>query len=147
MTIVVDLVKRFEGFERVARDRRPVMAVPYLCPANYWTIGYGHVCRQDHPSIDQATGELYLADDLAIAAVAVHRLITRPLEPNQLAALTSWTFNLGSGRLQGSRLRAVINRGELSEAPGEIRRWVYAGGSQLPGLVARREAEAALFIG
>lgn len=139
------LVKHFEGFHRVTVLRPVVMSTPYICPAGYWTIGYGHVCRQDHPAISEPQGEAYLDQDLNIARAAVARLITWPLQPAQFDAMTSWTFNLGSGRLKGSTLRAVINRGDLGAAPAEIRKWVYGGGRKLQGLVDRREAEAALF--
>ena len=135
MSAALDLVKRFEGFSPTV----------YLCPAGYWTIGYGHVCRQDHPAITSEEGEAYLDQDLNIARVAVAKFIVWPINEYQFDALTSWTFNLGASRLRGSTLRAVINRGELDEAPDQFRRWVYAGARKLAGLVARREAEAALF--
>lgn len=143
---LIELAKAFEGFHRVVRGRVPVTAGPYLCPAGYWTIAWGHLCAKDHPPVDQAQGEIWLRQDLAIAGLAVRKLITWPLSQGQLDALTDWTFNLGSGRLRASTLRAVINRGELERAPGELRKWVYGGGQKLPGLVARREAEIALFL-
>lgn len=143
---VVELVKRFEGFHRVVRGSDPVMAGPYLCPARIWTIGYGHVCPKDHAPIDEPMAERYLAGDLEIAARAVRRLITVRLTAGQFGALTSWTFNLGAGRLRASTLRRVINEGDLHRAPAELRKWVWGGGRKLPGLVARREAEVALFL-
>lgn len=62
----------------------------------------------------------------------------------RLAAIVDFTFNLGAGRLQTSTLRRQINQRDWSNAASELRRWVYGGGKVLPGLVARREAEAAL---
>jgi len=38
-----------------------------------------------------------------------------------------------------------LNAGDYSGAAAEFSRWVFAGGQQLPGLVKRRTAEAALF--
>jgi hypothetical protein len=38
-------------------------------------------------------------------------------------------------------------RGNYAHVPGEFMKWVYGGGVKLPGLVTRREAEAALFAG
>lgn len=139
------LVKHFEGFHRVVTRKPVITAAPYLCPAGYWTIAWGHLCRQDHPPVTMEQGEVYLDRDLAVARGDVLRLITWPLSRLQIDALTSWTFNLGAGRLRGSTLRAVINRGELDRAPAEFRRWVYAGGKKLAGLVERREAEALMF--
>ncbi len=142
---LLSLVKEFEGFHRLVRLSAPPTAEPYLCPAAFWTIGYGHLCERSHPPITEPAATDYLVADLAIARAAVDRLITRPLTTGQADALTSWTMNLGAHRLRGSTLRAVINRGEMDRAVPELRRWVYAGGVKLAGLVARREAEALLF--
>ncbi len=141
-----DLVKNYEGFARVVRLRPVPMARPYVCPAGYWTIGYGHVCDPAAPEIEEPAACRLLDADLAIAGQGVRRLVTYPLAPLQFAALTSWTFNLGQARLRASTLRQVINRGELDAVPGQFRRWVYAGARVLPGLVARREAEVALWL-
>lgn len=62
----------------------------------------------------------------------------------RLAAIVDFTFNLGAGRLQASTLRRRINQLDWAAAGKELRRWVYGGGKALPGLVARREVEAAL---
>ena len=59
----IDLAKRFEGFHRVPKHD-PHRAYPYICPAGYWTIGYGHLCQPDHPPISEEEGESYLAVDL-----------------------------------------------------------------------------------
>jgi lysozyme len=69
-------------------------------------------------------------------------LVTDP--EGRLAAIVDFTFNLGAGRLQTSTLRRRINQRDWPSAAQELRRWVYGGGKVLPGLVARREAEAAL---
>jgi lysozyme len=51
---------------------------------------------------------------------------------------------IGPGRLQTSTLRRRVNQREWNAAGQELRRWVYGGGRVLPGLLARREAEAQL---
>ncbi|MFV8605055.1 lysozyme [Ralstonia pseudosolanacearum] len=139
------LAKRFEGFHRVARAD-PTRAHPYVCPAGYWTIGYGHLCDPTHPTITQAQAEAYLAADLVTALNATLRccpvLATGP--EAKLAAIVDFTFNLGAGRLQTSTLRRRINQRDWVAAASELRRWVYGGGKVLPGLLARREAEVAL---
>lgn len=142
---LIGLVKHFEGFHRVVSRSEPVYAAPYICPAGFWTIGFGSLCRQDHPPITVEQAEAKLDWDLGLARGAVLKLISTPLTQNQYDALTSWTFNLGHARLRGSTLRAIINRGELDHVPDELRKWVYGGGRKLPGLIARREAEAALW--
>jgi lysozyme len=143
----VDLAKRFEGFHRVPKSD-PGRAHPYVCPAGYWTIGYGHLCDPAHPPISVTEGEAYLARDLVIAHDATLRfcpvLATEP--EGRLAAIVDFTFNLGAGRLQTSTLRRRVNQRDWLAAATELRRWVYGGGRVLPGLRTRREAEVALLL-
>lgn len=141
----IDLAKRFEGFHRVPKND-PGRAHPYVCPAGYWTIGYGHLCDPKHPPITEAEAEVYLARDLQTALAASLRycpvLATEP--EGRLAAIVDFTFNLGAGRLQTSTLRRRVNQRDWEAVATELRRWVYSGRKVLPGLVMRRQAEAAL---
>jgi len=141
----IELVKRFEGFHRVPKSD-PGRAQPYICPAGFWTIGYGHLCDPKHPPITEVEAEVYLAHDLQTALAAALRycpvLATEP--EGRLAAIVDFTFNLGAGRLQTSTLRRRINQRDWAAAATELRRWVYGGGKALPGLVARRHAESIL---
>ncbi|NDP37335.1 MAG: lysozyme [Rhodoferax sp.] len=142
--VAAELAKRFEGFERKVKRGTQVSAVPYVCPAGFWTIGYGHLCKPDHQPITEKEAEAYLAQDLVKALNATLRycpmLATEP--EGRLAAIVDFTFNLGAGRLQTSTLRRRINQRDWLSAAQELRRWVYGGGKVLPGLVTRREAEA-----
>ncbi len=145
----VDLAKRFEGFERKAKRGVEITAIPYICPAGFWTIGYGHLCDPKHPPITEAEAEVYLARDLRTALAATLRycpvLVTEP--EGRLAAIVDFTFNLGAGRLQTSTLRRRVNQRDWSAAEQELRRWVYGVGRALRGLIARCDAEAALVNG
>lgn len=142
----ITLAKQFEGFERRVKRGTQIAAIPYVCPAGFWTIGYGHLCDSKHPPITEADAEVYLAHDLITALNATLRycpvLATEP--DGRLAAIVDFTFNLGAGRLQTSTLRRRINQRDWPSAARELRRWVYGAGKMLPGLMARREAEAAL---
>lgn len=144
----IDLAKRFEGFHRVPKHD-PGRAHPYICPAGFWTVGYGHLCDPKHPPITEAEAEIYLARDLQTAFTATLRfcpvLATEP--EGRLVAIMDFTFNLGAGRLQASTLRRRINQRDWRTAGKELGRWIHGGGMVLPGLVARREAEAALLLG
>lgn len=123
----------------------------YRCPGGYLTIGYGHVLKwYEHELFKQGISK-EMATDLLVADVAsaersVNLLIQARLTQNQFDALVSFTFNLGSGALQSSTLRMVINRCEYHEAPRQLRRWVFAGGRKLRGLVRRRRDSAILFM-
>ncbi|MBU9359833.1 lysozyme [Burkholderia multivorans] len=143
----IDLAKRFEGFHRVPKTD-PGRAHPYVCPAGYWTIGYGHLCDPKHPPITEAEAEVYLARDLQSALAATLRycpvLATEP--EGRLTAIVDFTFNLGAGRLQTSTLRRRVNQRDWGAAVTELRRWIYGSGRVLPGLVARREAEVTLLL-
>ena len=142
----IELAKRFEGFERKVKRGVEITAVPYICPAGFWTIGYGHLCDRKHPPVTEADAEVYLARDLQTALAATLRycpvLTTEP--EARLSAIVDFTFNLGAGRLQTSTLRRRVNQRDWVAAELELRRWVYGRGRVLPGLVARRDAEAAL---
>ena len=142
----IELAKRFEGFERKVKRGIEITAIPYICPAGFWTIGYGHFCDPKHPPITEAEAEAYLARDLQTALAATLRycpvLATEP--ESRIAAIVDFTFNLGAGRLQTTTLRRRINQRDWSAAATELRRWVYGGGKVLPGLFARREAEISL---
>ena len=144
----IDLAKRFEGFHRVPRAD-PGRAHPYVCPAGYWTIGYGHLCDPKHPPITEAEAEGFLAADLKTALNATLRycpvLATEP--EGRLAAIVDFTFNLGAGRLQTSTLRRRVNQRDWPGAGRELLRWIYGGGRVLPGLRARRAQENRLMLG
>lgn len=142
----IELAKQFEGFHRVPKSDPLRLAHPYICPAGYMTIGYGHLCDPRHPPITEVEAEVYLARDLQTALAATLRYCpVLAAEPEgRLSAIVDFTFNLGAGRLQTSTLRRRINQRDWSAAATELRRWVYGGGKVLPGLFARREAEISL---
>lgn len=131
-----EIVKYFEGLRLKA----------YRCPAGIWTIGWGST-RGVVPGmvIDYAEAVRRFKLDWAVAQNAVLRLCPGLSGP-RLDAITDFVFNLGSGRLAASTLRRRINRGDWRGAAEELGKWVFAGGHKLPGLVARRAAEKALFL-
>lgn len=144
----IDLAKRFEGFERKVKRGVEISAIPYICPAGFWTIGYGHLCDPKHSPITEAEAEAYLARDLnaALAATLRHCPVLATEPERRLAAIVDFTFNLGGGRLQTSTLRRRVNQRDWAAVATELRRWVYGGGRVLPGLATRRNAEAALVL-
>ena len=143
--VAIDLAKRFEGFCRVPKSD-PGRAYPYVCPAGFWTIGYGHLCDAKHLPITMEEGEAYLAADMADALRATLRYcpVLATESDGRLAAIVDFTFNLGAGRLQASTLRRRVNQLDWAGAAQELRRWVYGGGRVLPGLVIRRNVESKL---
>ena len=137
----VELIKHFEGYSRK----------PYICPAGYLTIGYGHVIKKEDAykyiaGIGDTEAEALLRIDLMKAEDGVKRQISVALNQNQFDALVSFVFNLGEGRLKASTLRRMLNRGEYEAAANQFSRWVFADGKKLAGLIKRRDAEADLFL-
>lgn len=145
----IELAKRFEGFERKVKRGTAITAIPYVCPAGFWTIGYGHLCDAAHPPITEGEAEVYLTRDLQTALVATLRYcpVLATESEGRLAAIVDFTFNLGAGRLQTSTLRRRVNQRDWIAAGRELRRWVLGGGRILRGLVDRREAEVYLLKG
>lgn len=140
--LTLDLVRRFEGFR----------AAPYQCSAKVWTIGYGSTrdpagrrITQATPSIGRDVAQDWATADLQRRARITRRLVRVRLTDGQMAALTDFTYNLGSGALKASTLRQKLNRGDYEGASREFRKWVFAGGRRLRGLVRRRAAEKTLF--
>jgi lysozyme len=144
----IELAKRFEGFHKVPKNDPQGHAYPYICPAGFWTIGYGHLCDEDHPPITKGEGEVYLTQDLqtALNSTLRHCPVLAAEPEGRLAAIVDFTFNLGAGRLQTSTLRRRVNQRDWSAAARELRRWVHGGGRVLPGLVTRREAEVLMLL-
>ena len=133
----IELATTFEGF----------YAKPYICPAGFWTIGFGRLCSKNHPPITKAQAEIYLAQDLQDALLGTIRLCPSLLaqDENWLGAIVDFTFNLGIGRLKMSTLKKKINNEEWGDVPTELNKWVYGGGRKLKGLVLRRQMESTYF--
>lgn len=126
------------------------MVVPYRCPANILTIGFGHTKGvKKNMRLTKQEAENLLRDDMKIYEADVKRLVDVPLTQYQFDALVSFVFNLGSGAFSGSTLRKKLNAGDYSAVPAQLMRWNKArvGGKLQPltGLTRRRAAEAALF--
>ena len=149
----INLISEFEGF---AKEISPDVAVPYKCSAGYPTIGFGAIygldgnrVKMDHEPITREQAENLLRRDTKISYNAVARL-TQPyfhkLTENQVGALTSLTFNIGSGNFRASQIRSKITRGEIEGAGKLFWQWRRAGGRIVKGLVRRRAKETELYF-
>lgn len=142
MPITMELIWRFEGLH----------LRPYLDPIGVATIGLGTTVYPDGRRVSLADAPITRDEAIVLARWYVRsrclptvlRLCPELDTPGRLAAVLDWSFNLGAGRLRASTMRRRINERRWDAVPGELRRWVYAGGRRFPGLVRRREAEAAL---
>lgn len=121
--------------------------VAYRDAAGVPTIGYGHTAGvRMGDRISQQQAKALLRQDVEAVMRQVRALDVARTEA-QLEALTSFAFNLGIARLRSSTLLKVIRQGGSKQAiQREFKRWVYAGGRKLSGLVKRREWEASHFF-
>ena len=134
----VALIQKFEGCELEA----------YKCPADVWTIGYGHTKGVvEGMKITKEEAEQMLIDELHEYENYINKYVNVALSQNQFDALVSWVYNLGPANLTASTMLKVLNNGEYEEVPAQMKRWNKAGGKVLDGLVRRREAEALLYLG
>lgn len=142
LEIVSEFVKRYEGFSLKS----------YRCPAGVWTIGHGVT------GPDIVGGMVWTREQCeARFALEMRRYLARTqellppgLNDNQIAALTSFAYNVGVGGLANSTLLKFVRAGKFPEASREFLKWNKAtvGGKKvvLNGLTARRVAEAELFL-
>ena len=133
----IELIKKHEGFRAKA----------YKCPADKWTIGYGHTLNvKSTDVIDKAQAEVFLRQDVEFAEKEVNKHNLN-INQNQFDALVSFVFNLGVGNFARSTLlRKIKSNANDPTIRREFERWIYAGGKILNGLVRRREEEANLYF-
>ncbi len=117
------------------------------------TIGWGHAGKDVRPNsvITEETAEVLLAQDVAAAERAVRRLVWADLNENQFGAVVSWVFNLGEGKVRGSKTLSLLNQRRYLEFADALLQWdkiTLADGTKksLPGLTRRRQKERALFL-
>ena len=141
LNLAAGLCRKFEGLR----------LTPYLCPAGIPTVGYGStryadgraVTLKDPPITAAQAGDLLLLtlrrDYLPGVLKASPGLNNKP---QALAAILDFAYNVGVRAYAGSTLRRKVDAGDWAGARAELARWVRGGGQVLPGLVARRAAEA-----
>jgi lysozyme len=148
------LIKKWEDFR----------AKPYLCPAGVWTIGYGTThkpsgspVKGDDPEIDEATATAYMEVHCERLLAQITALVTVHLTWFELAAMVALTYNIGVGIHDGhtgdfadSSIVRCANAQDYKGAATHFLDWDKAhikGVLQVvPGLLARRQDEAALFL-
>lgn len=135
--IALDFIRNEEGCELKA----------YLCPAERWTIGYGHTAGvTEGMEISQAHAEDLLRADVIDVAQRMSSYIKAPVTKWQYIALVSLSFNVGDLRRKAPKLLHNLNSRQEDRAAHEFLGICRAGGKVVPGLKRRREKEAKLFL-
>jgi lysozyme len=141
----VALIKRYESCR----------LKPYLCPANVWTVGWGHT----GPDVDtwakagkeltQHQADSVLAFDLERFETCVARVCPKATGP-QFSACVSLAFNIGTDAFAKSTVARRLNAGDIQGAADAFLMWTKARVKgelkELPGLLKRRHAERKLFL-
>jgi lysozyme len=134
----LDAIKGFEGYSAAP-------AWDYKQSSS----GYGTKAQPGDENIppDQLKGihEQRFQDEIGKAAASVDAFNPN-LPPGVRAALTSLTYNAGPG-WQQSGLGQAVKSGDYDKAREIFLQYNKAGGEVNPGLVARRQKEAAWFTG
>lgn len=112
-----------------------------------WTIGWGHTGMDVHEGLvwTQEQADIALLEDRKTAAAAVNRHVDVAITQKQFSALVDFVYNEGEGHFATSTLLKLVNQRRWLEAEAEFKKWIYAGGEKLAGLVTRRENEAKIF--
>jgi lysozyme len=148
----VSLAKQFEGCRLAA----------YQDPAGIWTIAWGEtwywsdadrigrlvregdVCTQDQ-------ADLWLFDDMADRCKGLIMWLPSGTTDSQAAACLDLAYNIGLGNFRSSTLLRLLIAGDVKGAADQFLVWdkAHVDGQlvTLPGLLKRREAERALFLG
>lgn len=141
----IKLITSFEGFK----------SKKYFCPAGKPTIAYGHLIKPNEylTKVTKSQGEVLLEADLVQREKAVERLVKVDLSQPQYDALISLVYNIGEGNFAKSDLLRKLNSADYHGAAKEFDKYVKARDPKtgklrtLKGLVKRRNAEEAMFIG
>lgn len=130
------LIRRFEG----CRLRI------YLCPAGVPTGGWGSTGPD--VKLGQAWTQGYadarMAHDASVFLAGSQALVPTARTAGRAAAMADFSYNLGLTRLKASTMRKRALAGDWTGVQIELAKWTRGGGKVLPGLVARRKAEAEL---
>ena len=141
MSLAADLIKRFEGCRLEAYPDPATGGKP-------WTVGYGCTGPGIGPGTiwTQQQAEDELEHRLFAERQVLDSLVTAPVSENQMAALLSLAWNIGTAALGGSHLLRLLNAGDVQGAADAFLAWNHAAGKVMPGLTTRREAERAVFL-
>jgi GH24 family phage-related lysozyme (muramidase) len=122
------------------------------------TIGYGSIYNYDENRpvrkgdvITEDTAIRWLRKEMSSVIADVKKVVTVPINQNQLDSLTSFTYNLGIGNLKSSTLLRLLNAGaDKQTVANQFQYWnkamINGKLTVMNGLTTRRKAEADLFI-
>jgi lysozyme len=145
----------FEIAKNLIKESEGCRLEAYLCPAGKWTCGWGQTGSDVKEGIiwTKEYAETRLASSIRYCmseAIESSPILSDKASQEQLAAITSFIFNLGIGNYEKSTLKLRIDQENWVSAATEIKRWnkskVAGILTPLKGLTIRREKEAKLLL-
>lgn len=134
------LIKPWEGRSLVA----------YQDIVGVWTVCEGVTGKAAIPGRRYSSQECdaITKTELGRHYKGVAACINRPVQPHEMAAIVSWTYNVGIGAACKSTLIKLLNSGAPATIwCGELMKWNRAGGVPIKGLTNRRKAEMNVCLG
>ena len=144
---IISYIKLFEALRHKS----------YRCPAGVWTIGWGTTIYPNKVKVQagdvctKLQAKEYFTYDLDKFSNAINGLISVYINQNQLDALTSLVYNIGTGNFSKSTLLRVLNTGHYTTASEQFLVWCKARDVStgklkvLRGLQIRRKKEKEIF--
>ena len=132
--------------------REGFSATPYRDQAGLWTIGFGRrIDDGTAAAVTRDDEEAWLARRVEALIGELRSEIIVPVTDDQLAALASLCYNIGSGACARSELFRMVNSGEpVGEIMREWLSWdhIHLHGELIvsPGLSRRRAQEVGLYF-
>src|SRR5262249_20768457 len=110
------------------------------------SIGYGTKAQPGESSITPVAAEARLREEAGKVDAWINQNLKVPLTPEQRTALTSFGYNLGTGKGGLEDLLPAINASNWQAAASQMSRYINAGGQPSQNLIARRQLEASMLI-
>jgi lysozyme len=133
-SLAIAIITSFEGFFPVA-----------YWDVNRWSIGYGTASKE---------GDTISKEDALTAALEHIRPIIKYIQHkvpdaaiHEIAALTSFAYNVGLGAFKRSSVWRHFRNGEKEKAADSLGNWVKAEGKVVLGLEIRRFIEGEILVG
>ncbi|MCH6484248.1 lysozyme [Pseudoxanthomonas sp. LH2527] len=144
LALAAGIIKPWEGREHV----------PYRDLVGIWTVCEGVTGKAVIPGrrYSDAECDVLLDTEIGKHYAGVSRCISRPVQVHEMAAITSWTYNVGVANACGSTLVRKINQGFPGAAwCPELLKWNKARVNgqlrEVGGLTNRRKAELRVCLG
>lgn len=145
LALALKIIKKWEG----------LILEAYPDPGYGWdlaTIGWGTTVYpngkkvQQGDKITEKQAEEYLVYHVQKSCMPpIESKVKVKLNNNQLCALVSFIYNVGSGNFGSSTLLKKLNAGDYEGSAAQFDVWNKSNGKVLPGLVKRRAEERKLF--